>query len=220
MKKEDAHPIDELVEEQVEEAPDSTHFPDTTKKEDARTIHNPVEEQVDLGKDMNNEAPDSTHSHDTTENDDQDIQLMSDNGKIAFSQPTFTGSGHVRSPVSQLGSPGIGPFENPHSQPNSARNDQIESLDSQTQSPMPGGYDVEMSPIRTEVKAWLNSPSDLPSNYWGLFSESSRSPSPERSSSSSSYIDSIHTGSLIVSPTLSVRLPCSNTFGRCLMSIS
>ena len=211
-------PIEEPVDLDInmnDKAPASTQSPDTVGDVDTHPIHNPGEEQVDPGTAMNDEAPDATHLPDTMENADQDVQLMSGNGEIAFSRPKFTGSIHVRSPISQLGSPGIGHFENPRSQPSPARNDQIQSPDSAPQSPEPGRVTVETSPVQDEVAdefgvvAWLNSPSSLPKEYYKLYSEIPIPSRPELSSSPDSHAESIGTGSLIVSPVLSVRLPCS-----------
>ena len=209
----DAHPIHDSAEGPIDPgismhdiAPHSTRSSGTMESANARPIHSLAEEQVDPGIPMDDEAPDGTHLLDTMEHADQDSQLMSGNGEIAFSRPRFTGSIHIRSPISQLGSPGIGHFENPRSQPIPARSDRIETPD-----PEPGHVTVETSPTRDEVKAWLSSPSALPKDYYNAFPESPIPLSPAGlSSSPGSHAGSIGTGSLIVSsPTLSVRLPCS-----------
>lgn len=210
----DGHTIHEPHEEPVhldinmnDKAPDSTHSPDTTGNVDSGPINNPAEEQVDLETAMDDEAPDGTHLPNSIENADQDVQLMSGNGEIAFSRPRFTGSIHVRSPISQLGSPGIGHFGNPRSQPSLARDDQIEGPHPQPQPPEPGRVSVETSPTKKEVEAWLKDPSDLPENYYEVYPENPIPSRPaELPSSPSSHSESVGTGSLIVSP---VRLPCS-----------
>lgn len=195
----DAPPIHDPVQEQVNpgiKAPDITDSPDTEGTTDTHPIHAPDEEQVDqdLG---NDDAPDGTYSPDTAEDESQDFQHeFPGNSVYTFVQPDFVGSGHVRSPISQLGSPGIGHFEDPHSQYNPARNDQIESPDSQPQSA-----------TKEEVVNWLDSDQVLPGNYYDVFPKSPKSPSPKLSSRSSIYAESLHTGSPIVSP--AVCLPCS-----------
>ena len=179
---------------------------------DADPIHDSDEEQVELGINMNDEAPDSPHSpqkanarpidspvkEQVAENESQDFQhTFPGNSVFTFVQPDFVGSGHVRSPISQLGSPGIGHSEDPYSQSSPAPNDQTESTDSQPQSA-----------TKEEVVNWLDNDQVLPSNYYDVFPKSPKSPSPKRSSRSSSYAESIHTGSPIVSQILPVRLPC------------
>lgn len=120
-----ARPIHNPVEEPVDlgnkmsdKAPDSPHSPNTPENYDARSIRNSGEEQAGPPITTNDEAPESTQSSDTTnnvdaspidgeDNESQDFQHMfPGNSLFTFVQPDFVGSGHVRSPVSQLGSPG------------------------------------------------------------------------------------------------------------------
>ena len=126
----------------------------------------------------------------------------------------FPGTMEVKSPdlpANLLGSDGI---KSSDSQANSPGGDQTRMTDSQ--APEPGSVTVEISPSQHQVeerfdaKAWLNSNAPLPGNYKAFFGnefddddddDDSRSPGPI---SPTDGIDS-----LVVSPVLPVRPPCS-----------
>lgn len=106
--------------------------------------------------------------------------------KEAPDSPHSPGSYRIKSPDSQLNSPGVDPVMSPHPQPPSPESEGVAVESSPTQDQDEEVFDAE---------AWLNSDSPLPRNYKAVFPKS-----PGAMSSDSSRPPTSGTDSLIVSP--------------------
>ena len=199
---------------------------------DASSIHNLVEEQVHVETNETTEAPDTPHSLCTIENishgprpkspgDDQTEGFDSQSNTPESDQnksPETNRSPHIAHP------PGTMESQSPNAQPKSPGDDDVKSPDPQSKSPesdhakgfdprpISSKSDQNNIPDRDQVgedddqEACLNSVARLPGNN-KAFPYGSQSPgllSPDRSSNPGSGKDS-----LVVSPTRTVRLPCS-----------
>ncbi len=170
--------------------PDSSVADPTLLK--ASPIHDPVEGQLYPEISNTEEKPDNTD---------------------------FPGAMEVKSPDSPANLLGSDQIKSPNSQVNSPGGDQIRIPDSQAQSRKPESVTVGISPSQHQVeegfdvKAWFKSDAPLPGNYKAFFgnelddddddddNDDSRSPGP--------IIPTDGKDSLVVSPVLPVRPPCS-----------